>query len=104
MVQFDVHENPSDADKTDFPYLLDIQVDLLSELRTRVVVPLTPLSRYGEPVDRLNPVFEIQGHQYVGVFSEIAAIHQSELGAVAGSLSDHRHEIISAIDFLVLGF
>lgn len=39
MAQFDIHLNDDTATCTRFPYLLDIQVDLLSDLPTRLVVP-----------------------------------------------------------------
>lgn len=104
MAQFDVHENQNPDDPQDFPYLLDIQSDLLDQLQSRVVVPLMPVGRFGDPIARLNPVFEIHGDRYVGVFNELAAINRSELGVVVGSLSGERHDIIAAIDFLMLGF
>ena len=43
----------------DVPYPLDIQSDVLDRLGTRLVVPLMPLARYGTPIERLNPRFEI---------------------------------------------
>ena len=39
---FDVLKNPNQARQERFPYLLDIQSDLLGALETRVVVPLAP--------------------------------------------------------------
>ena len=44
MAQFDIHRNTA-ARAEDFPYLLDIQSDLLDRLGTRLVVPLMPLAR-----------------------------------------------------------
>jgi toxin CcdB len=38
--QFDVYRNPDASTRSRFPYLLDIQSDLLDSLSTRVVVPL----------------------------------------------------------------
>lgn len=104
MAQFDVHRNRSAGAGADFPYLLDIQTDFLELLRTRLVVPLMPLARYGKPIDRLNPVFEVEGARYVGVFSEMAGISRSALGEVVGSLAPRRDEVIGAVDFLVQGF
>ena len=42
MAQFKVYENPNDATRQTYPYLLDIQSNLLDELRTTVVIPLSP--------------------------------------------------------------
>jgi hypothetical protein len=62
-------------EETRFPYLLDIQVDLLSDLPTRLVVPL----RRGtgpEPwvVFRLHPMLELGDTSVVAVFSELAVM------------------------------
>lgn len=38
-MECDVHQNADDA-SGEIPYLLDIQANLLSDLQTRVVVPL----------------------------------------------------------------
>ncbi len=62
MAQFDIHRNTgAGAGAEDFPYLFDIQSDFLDRLGTRLVVPLMPLARYGIPIERLNPRFEIAG-------------------------------------------
>ncbi|PWV68837.1 CcdB family protein [Halomonas sp. A11-A] len=42
MAQFHAYENRNPASRERYPYLLDIQCDLLGELRTTVVVPLCP--------------------------------------------------------------
>lgn len=39
MAQFKVYENPNDATRQTYPYLMDIQSNLLDELRTTVVIP-----------------------------------------------------------------
>lgn len=40
MAQFDVYRNANPATRARIPYLLDVQLDLLDPLATRVVVPL----------------------------------------------------------------
>ncbi len=42
MAQFIVYENTSRIAKKIYPYLLDIQSDLLNELKTTVIIPLSP--------------------------------------------------------------
>jgi toxin CcdB len=44
MSQFTVHKNKNPKSKSAFPYLLDVQSDLLADLQTRVVVPLAKLT------------------------------------------------------------
>jgi len=40
MAQFDVHRNRDVHTRDLFPYLLDVQTDMLDRLATRVVAPL----------------------------------------------------------------
>lgn len=101
MAQFDVFRNPRGGR---FPLLLDVQADLLSELATRVVVPLVTLKRYGaKPISRLDPTVLILGVEYVLVFQELAAIPTAALGQPVVSLAKRRSELIAALDLLFTG-
>lgn len=104
MAQFDIHRNTSAGPDADFPYLLDIQSDFLGRLHTRLVVPLMPLTRFGTPVERLNPVFEVAGEPHVAVVTELAGVSGGLLGTVVGSAAAHRDEIVAAVDFMIQGF
>ena len=44
MPQFTAHRNRNAATRARYPLLLDVQTDLLEDLGTRVVIPLTPTS------------------------------------------------------------
>ncbi len=103
MAQFDIHRNTAAGD-ADFPYLLDIQSDFLDPLPTRLVVPLMALDRFGAPIERLNPVFEVEGGAHVGVFTEMAGVSRNLLGEVVDSAAARRHEIVAAVDFMIQGF
>jgi len=46
--QFIAYENANPATKKTYPYLLDIQSNLLDELRTTVVIPLCPAALAGK--------------------------------------------------------
>lgn len=62
MPQFTVHRNPNPETKAVYPYLLDVQSDLVAGLGTRVVVPLCLASAMkGKLIGTLMPVFEIDG-------------------------------------------
>lgn len=54
MARFDVHENPSRRSRQRVVYLLDVQADMLSDLATRLVVPLIAKAEFGPPAKRLN--------------------------------------------------
>ncbi len=101
MAQFDVYRNTNDESADEFPYLLDIQADLLCSLATRVVIPLV---RQEKNIQHLNPIFEIKGERVAMLTQELSGIEQSILGKKVCSLSERRIEIIAALDFLVSGF
>lgn len=104
MAQFYAYKNPNPATRAQYPYLLDIQSDLLSELRTTVVIPLTP-SKLAAPMSltRLNPNIVIDGKSFTVMTQEIAGVDRNHLGAQAYNLSSYRSEIISALDFVLSG-
>lgn len=105
MPQFSLHRNPNAKTNAAIPFLLDVQNDLLSELGTRVVVPVFRRKNLKiQPLTKLTPEVEIQEEQHILMMPQLAGIPVRELGPVAGSLSNYRNEIISAIDLLVTGF
>ena len=101
MAQFDLFRH---ARNTRYPFLLDVQADLLRDLATRVVAPLTAVKRLrGSPISRLNPIVEVEGAGYAVLFQEMAAVPVSALGASAGHLRARRAELIAALDLLFTG-
>ncbi|HUD27491.1 MAG TPA: CcdB family protein [Novosphingobium sp.] len=84
--------------------LLDCQADLLSDFGTRFVVPLLPSGDAPKPVARLNPVFEIEGRDYVMVPQLAASIPSSELQVKVVSLRGHDLTVGNALDMLISGF
>lgn len=99
MPKYDVFPNPSGEG-----FLLDIQTDLLSDLNTRIVVPLLPVAHAPKPAARLNPVFEINDARTVMVTQFLAAVPASMLTKPIGSLKDDFDQITAAIDMLFQGF
>ena len=105
MAQFSVHENPNPRSKSQVPYLLDVQSDILSVLATRMVVPLYYQgAAHSKAMTRLTPVVRFKNKPLIAMVPEMAGIHQRELGNSVGNLSGARGEIISAIDLLLTGF
>lgn len=100
MAQFDLHQNPG---QPRYPLVLDVQSDLLSQLGTRVVVPLTRRKQHPKPITRLNPVVELRRVEYVLVFQELAAVPTTALGERVGSLVSRRAELVAALDLLLTG-
>jgi toxin CcdB len=104
VVQFAVYENSNNATKKTYPYLLDIQTNLLDELRTTVVLPLCPASLVsGAAISKLCPVLTIDTKEYVALTQQIAGIDRKFLGKAVCDLSLSRSEIIAALDFIISG-
>ena len=104
MPQFTVYRNPNPGTRTRVPYLLDVQSELISELATRVVIPLyTEKSFKGKALETLTPMFEIEGKRYVMMTPQLAGISKKELGAPVADLTAQRDVIMAALDFLITG-
>ena len=104
MGQFCAYKNPNPGTHAQYPYLLDIQSDLLSGLRTTIVIPLTP-TKIATPISlsRLNPAFVLDGESFTAMTQDIAGVDRKRLGDKAYDLSAYRSEIISAVDFVLSG-
>ncbi len=103
MTQFHVYRNLDRASQQRFPFLLDVQSDLLESLATRVVVPLGEADAKRPPVARLMPVFEVDGRAVVMRTGEMAGIARKAVGEPIASLAERRHEIVAALDVLISG-
>lgn len=99
MARFDVHRIANVRG-----YFLDIQADFIGHLDTRVVVPLLLSDDAPKPAKRLNPCFEVEDVEVVMMTEFMAAVPKSSLLPAVGSISEHRDEIVNAIDFLMQGF
>jgi toxin CcdB len=104
MAQFDVYRNPNPATRSRIPFLLDVQVQLLDSLATRIVVPLCKADAIGgKPAEHLNPQFEVEGRKVFMLTQELAGIPRKALGDLAGNLAVERKQIIAALDFAFTG-
>lgn len=102
MARFGVHR----FGRANTMLVVDVQSDLLDEIATRVVIPLTLVTgahREGQP--RLKPTIEVAGSNYLLRTTEIAAVPRSSLGSVIANIeAAHRDTIDAALDFLFYGF
>jgi len=104
MPQFTVYKNRDARTKATFPLLVDVQSDLLADLQTRVVVPLTDTpALLKKPLSKLTPIVEIDGDEYLLMTPELAGIGRKELGTPVSSLAEQRGVIVGALDFLITG-
>lgn len=101
MAQFLVYKNENAKSNKEYPYLLNVQNDILSSLNTCMVVPLSVTMK---PIQHLNPVFEIEGKRVVMSTTQMAGVDRTMLNKEVSNLEDFRREIIDAIDFMIVGF
>lgn len=105
MKQFAVYRNKNPRTRAAFPLLVDVQSDLLEDLQTRVVIPLTKAAALTKkPLANLTPGLTFEGDDYVLMTPLLAGVARTELGTGIGSLADERHTILAAMDFLLTGF
>jgi toxin CcdB len=105
VAQFGVYRNKSPRSKSTYPYLVDVQSDLLDELQTRVVIPLTKASALAKrPLSNLTPALRFDGEAYLLMTPLLAGVARTDLGSSTGTLADQRQMIVAAIDFLLMGF
>ncbi len=102
MARFDVYRFPS----PEAPLVVDVQANVLSELNSRVVVPLAPRKAAArEALPRLKPVIRLLGEEFVFLPTDIAVVPSGVLREPVANLEvAHGDEITAALDFLFRGF
>lgn len=103
-MQFDVYENPSSRMRDQYPFVVDIQSDLLRSLATCMVVPLALTSLHADELPRrLCPVFVVRKKNLMLVPFEAAPLDKRLLKKEIVSMRAHAHEIIDAMDAVISG-
>ena len=103
-MQYDVYPNPSPRMRESYPFVVDVQSDLLKALATRMVVPLTVTELPAVSLPRrLCPVVTVQGQSLMLVPFEAAPLDKRHLKGKIGSLREHAHDIVAAIDAVMSG-
>ena len=103
-MQFDVFENPSPRMREVYPYVVDVQSDLLSALATRMMVPLAVTALASQNLPRqLCPLISVNDKPLMLVPFEAAPLDKRLLKAEITSIRDRSHEIIAAMDAVLSG-
>lgn len=102
MARFDVYRNPRRS-AAQAPYLLDVQCDWL-RTGLRVVVPLVKPKYHGPPMKKLNPLVQVDGHDFIVSSSEIGSIPDTDLHKPVANLAADREVLVAALDFLFKGY
>ena len=103
-MQFNVYRNPSLRMREQYPFVVDVQSDLVGSLATRMVVPLAITQLASSDVPRcLCPVFQVQGLQLMLLPFEAAPMPKTLLKTDVQTLKRFASEIVAAMDAVMGG-
>ncbi len=104
MSQYYLYKNENKSSKKIYPLFVDVQSDLLENLNSRVVIPLS-LNKETNNTNAKNlcPIFNIEGKKYILLTHQMTSVPASLLKKDTGSLEKYRYEILGAIDILLTG-
>jgi toxin CcdB len=104
MSQFTLYRNPDKATANTYPFFVDVQSDLLENLNTRLVIPLTPVELIEKKApSHLCPIIHLDEGYFVLLTQQTTSVPTKILIEPTHDLSTFRDEIIAAIDFLITG-
>ena len=102
MAQYDVYANPNARSREQVPFVVDIQSDLLSAMRTRLVMPLTRVAvDLPLPPRRLSPQFTVDGERLALAPQATAGMDGRLLKQPVASLAAHAGEIRDALGAVI---
>jgi toxin CcdB len=102
-MQYYIYRNGSNNKR--YPYLIDVQSDLVDLLTTRIVIPLLHSSlAQGKLPERICPLVEVEGEMFIAMTHEMASVDNAILREEVGSAMPWRDEIKGAMDFIFDGF
>ncbi len=104
MAQFDVYPNPNVAYRDVWPWVVDVQHELLASLPTRMSIPLGVQKPSSSTLPkRLFPSLQFKGTSYTVLSPLAAPVHAGRLKTPQGSLVEYRTEIQASLDAVVAG-
>lgn len=104
MAQFDVYVNPNSRSRKLYPYILDVQNNLLADLSTKLVIPVGRLEDFKhELISKLTIEVTYNDEKLVLLTPQLASIPSKLLKEPIGNLQQLRMEIIDSIDFAITG-
>ena len=104
MAQFDIYPNPSKHQRSDIPWIVDMQSDLLSALPTRLVLPLALRKHMPPALPRaLCPAIQWEGEMLVALPHMAAPFRTKDLGSPKGSLRSEASTLVGAVDAVISG-
>ena len=104
MKQFTLYKNENKRSKMAYPYFVSVQSDLLDDLNSRIVIPLSD----AETLDNINakklcPIIKIDEERFVLLTHQMTSVPITALKKEVASLEHYRYDILGAIDLLLTG-
>jgi len=104
MAQFSLYKNEDRSSNQAYPYFIDVQNNLLSDLNSRLVIPLSSHDALNKTdAKRLCPVIHLDEGEFVLLTHQMTSVPKSILKTKIASLENFRYEILAAIDMLISG-
>ncbi len=104
MEQFSLYKNENKNSKKTYPYFVDVQNDLLGELNSRIVIPLSSQKTLNSiNAKKLCPVIEINEDTFILLTHQMTSVPRTALKKKVATLEKYRYEILGAIDLLLTG-
>jgi toxin CcdB len=104
VTQFSLYKNQDKRSRNTYPYFVDVQNSLFSDLNSRLVIPFArPESINDSDVDRLCPAIPIHGKSHVLLTHQMTSVPISILSKEELLLEDYSYQILEAIDMLITG-
>jgi toxin CcdB len=101
-VQHDIFANPVARDRSAYPFIVNLQSDLV-ESTGRMVAPMLPRAVFPGAAGRLMPIVRHDGAEFMIALELMVSVPTSRLRDPVGSVAQHRHEITRALDWLFTG-
>ena len=104
MARFDIYPNPIAPDRDSFPYVMEIQSDLLYRFAERVCVPLMRSGAIPGLTERFNPCIMVDGETLHLHPLGITVFFTRELRNAIGNARPDILAIETALDMLLRGY
>jgi toxin CcdB len=101
MARYDVYANPDKSEHRHTPFVLDVQNDHLEGVETRVIIPMRDARVHGARLERVHPLFQIQGREVVLDTPTMATFPRGWLRSPVASLRGEQHQVQDALDALL---
>lgn len=104
MSQFTLYENKDKNSNKTYPYFVDVQNNLMNQLNSRLVIPLSPVAKVKDKVaKKLCPIIHVDDADFILVTNQMTTVPKSKLKSEVTCLENYRYQIIDAIDMLIIG-